>query len=273
MKVEIYGGNHSPWVQSVLLGLHEKNIEYSLRSLPPLATLKRWGVLMPTVSIDSGDWERESSEILTRLGFEPITERDLEAVKRAWWGVLHRPDSPFNFFSSFSLAGDSSDSLVKKTAANFSRSFITFYMFVLINFVKITRSLKDPENFTDQFIYWEEALRESTQKFINGDTPGAADIMLFGVIQCHSSIPVPPLEALRRDSRLERLRHWIAAMHERFYNYPYLYSGLHFEPKLAQPKPASFVQRGVFFAGLGSMFIAWPLTVPLVFFLMRKVPR
>jgi len=41
MKVEVYGGDHSPWVQSELLVLHEKGIEPSLRPLPPFKMLKR----------------------------------------------------------------------------------------------------------------------------------------------------------------------------------------------------------------------------------------
>ena len=28
MKVEVYGGNHSPWVQAVLLALHDKQIDH-----------------------------------------------------------------------------------------------------------------------------------------------------------------------------------------------------------------------------------------------------
>ena len=61
MKVEVYGGSHSPWVQAVLLALHDRDIEHSLRSLPPLEALKHWGVLMPAVSIDDGPWEVEPS--------------------------------------------------------------------------------------------------------------------------------------------------------------------------------------------------------------------
>ena len=33
--VEVYGGTHSPWVQSVLLGLAERGMDHSLRSTPP----------------------------------------------------------------------------------------------------------------------------------------------------------------------------------------------------------------------------------------------
>ena len=64
MKVEVYGGNHSPWVQAVLLALHDKQIDHELRPLPPFATFRKWGVFMPVVSVNGAPWEKESSDIL-----------------------------------------------------------------------------------------------------------------------------------------------------------------------------------------------------------------
>ena len=84
MKVEVYGGNHSPWVQAVLLALHEQGIEHNVRQVPPFEALKQWGVLMPAVSIDGGPWQVESSQILVKLGLQPICEDDLKAVQAAW---------------------------------------------------------------------------------------------------------------------------------------------------------------------------------------------
>ena len=96
--VEVYGGTHSPWVQSVLLGLEERGVDHSLRSTPPLECFKKWGVLMPAVSIDGAPWQIESSEILAELGFDPISQEDLNMVRAAWQGVLHRPNNPLRFF-------------------------------------------------------------------------------------------------------------------------------------------------------------------------------
>ena len=98
MKVEVYGGYHSPWVQAVLLALHDADVEHRVRQVPPFEAVKQWGVLMPAVSIDDGPWEIESSQILGKLGWGSISDEDLQAVKTAWQGVLHRPDNPFRFF-------------------------------------------------------------------------------------------------------------------------------------------------------------------------------
>ncbi len=44
MDAKIYGHNHSPWVQAVLLGLHEKKIKYTLYQTPPFEILKIFDV-------------------------------------------------------------------------------------------------------------------------------------------------------------------------------------------------------------------------------------
>lgn len=273
MKVDVYGGYHSPWVQAVLLALHDAGVEHRVRQVPPLEALRQWGVLMPAVSIDHGPWEVESAQILGKLGWGSISDEDLQAVKTAWQGVLHRPDKPFRFFAAFARAGDNSPSRLTRSMRNFARSFIPMYMFVLINVAKLTMKPVEPENFGDQYMVWEEALEASSGSFIDGEAPGIRDLLLFGVVQCHSSIPTPPLRPLQQDGRLPGMRRWIASMHERFRDYPYLYSGGHFEPRVAQPVPQPPVQRAIFYAGLMTMFALLPVTLPLIFVLMRKVPR
>ena len=273
MKVDVYGADHSPWVQAVLLGLHERGFEHSLRSLPPLAAFFKWGVLMPAVSIDGGAWEIESSEILVRLGFDPTSEEDLQVVRDTWQGVLHRADNPLRFFSAFSRIAHGSASPARRPVVSFFFSFTAVYMFTLIKIAKMTGRWKDPEDFGEQYLYWERALEVSGGTFIDGDKPGARDLMLFGIIQCHSSIPVPPLELLRSDDRFGRLREWIAAMHEHFVDYPHLYSGRYFSPEWPPPVPAGKPQRAFFWLGLLSMCIAFPVTLPLALLLMVRVPR
>lgn len=273
VKVDVYGGYHSPWVQAVLLALHDKGIEHSVRQVPPLQSLKQWGVLMPAVSIDGGPWQVESSHILVKLGFEQISDHDLQAVTGAWQGVVHRADNPLRFFAAFARAGDRSPSLLKRCYRNFLRSFIPLYMFVLLNLAKRIRKLKAPKNFADQYLFWEQALASSDGPFLDGAAPGARDFLLFGVIQCHSSIPVPALIPLQHDERLSGIRGWIAGMHERLHGYAYLYSGGRFEPRKPEPVTADPLQLGVFYLGLTTMFAMFPVTLPLVFLLMRKIKR
>ena len=62
-------------------------------------------------------------------------------------------------------------------------------------------------------------------------------------------------------------------MHERFEDYPHLYSGEFFEPNLPLPKSSSLLQRLFFYFGIIIMFLAFPITLPLALFLMKKAPR
>ena len=70
--------------------------------------LKQWGVLMPAVSIDGGPWQVQSSQILVKLGLQPVCKDDLKAVQAAWQGVLHRVDNPCAFLPPSLNQGDKS---------------------------------------------------------------------------------------------------------------------------------------------------------------------
>ena len=84
--IRLYGGNHSPWVQAVMLGLHEKAIDYAHSTVPAPEAFLRWGVWMPAASFDGEPWQIESSEILKKIGFSEVSEEDLVAVHREGCG-------------------------------------------------------------------------------------------------------------------------------------------------------------------------------------------
>ena len=270
--VDVYGADHSPWVQAVLLGLHEAGIEHRLRSLPTMERFLSTGVLMPAASIDGGDWHLESAEILEDIGFAKVGPEEMQLVNTAWRGVWHRPDSAALFFGAFSLAGDQNPSRLKRLASNFLRSFIPFYMFLLIKTVRLTARAKPLDNYGNQFVGLEEHLAAGNTRFLSGDQPDSLDFLAFGIIQCHCSVYVPPVTALQTDPRLVRVRGWISAMHERLADYQHLYSGTCFPP-FAPPRTwASRMDRIAFWLGLATMIGLFPVTVPLVAFLALR-PR
>ncbi len=61
--VDLYGNDHSPWVQSVLLCLYDKNINYNLRVIPTLGLLFKSGVMMPAMRDDNYKWKLDSAEL------------------------------------------------------------------------------------------------------------------------------------------------------------------------------------------------------------------
>ena len=273
MSVKVYGFTHSPWVQAVLLALCDKELEYELYVRPPYEVFKKWGVYMPAVSLDDGPWEIESTEILTKLGYKPILDDELKAANNAWQGVLHRTDNPFRFFLHFARGGQISRSLVNNTISNFLLSFVAFYMFMLINIGKWRLKQKEPENFGDQFMYWENVLDSSEGPFMDGMKPGSKDLVMFGIIQCHASIPVPALNSLLNDQRLINLRKWVNTMQDYFKKYPYLYTAKFFKSDIPKANSANLFQIVSFFSGLIVMVLAFPITIPLVLILMSRVEK
>jgi hypothetical protein len=273
MSVKVYGFTHSPWVQAVLLALCDKELEYELYVRPPYEVFKKWGVYMPAVSIDDGPWEIESTEILTKLGYKPILDDELKAANNAWQGVLHRTDNPFRFFLHFARGGQISRSLVNNTISNFLLSFVALYMFMLINIGKWRLKQKEPENFGDQFMYWENVLDSSEGPFMDGMKPGSKDFVMFGIIQCHASIPVPALNSLLNDQRLINLRKWVSTMQNYFKEYPHLYTAKFFKSDNPEANSANFFQIVSFFFGLIVMVLAFPITIPLVLILMSRVEK
>ena len=273
MSVKVYGFTHSPWVQAVLLALCDKELEYELYVRPPYEVFKKWGVYMPAVSLDDGPWEIESTEILTKLGYKPILDDELKAANNAWQGVLHRTDNPFRFFLHFARGGQISRSLVNNTISNFLLSFVAFYMFMLINIGKWRLKQKEPENFGDQFMYWENVLDSSEGPFMDGMKPGSKDLVMFGIIQCHASIPVPALNSLLNDQRLISLRKWVNTMQNYFKEYPHLYTAKFFKSDIPEANSANLFQIVPFFLGLIVMVLAFPITIPLVLILMSRVEK
>ena len=273
MSVKVYGFTHSPWVQAVLLALCDKELEYELYVRPPYEVFKKWGVYMPAVSLDDGPWEIESTEILTKLGYKPILDDELKAANNAWQGVLHRTDNPFRFFLHFARGGQISRSLVNNTISNFLLSFVAFYMFMLINIGKWRLKQKEPENFGDQFMYWENVLDSSEGPFMDGMKPGSKDLVMFGIIQCHASIPVPALNSLLNDQRLINLRKWVNTMQNYFKEYPHLYTAKFFKSDNPEANSANLFQIVSFFLGLIVMVLAFPITIPLVLILMSRVEK
>lgn len=228
---------------------------------------------MPAASIDDGAWQLESVDILSSVGFESVTEEQMRLVRAAWQGVLHRTDSAALFWGGFSFAGDRNPSIALRLVHNFFRSFMTLYFFLLIRIRVLFAGHTDPENFGDQFMPFEEMLKTSGTPYLSGSEPNTLDFLLFGIIQCHCSIFVPPVTALQSDPRLGGLRNWISTMQNRLYSYDHLYSGMYFAPYSGPPRPVPDLDQAAFWLGSIFMVVLFPVTVPLVALLAIRVPR
>ena len=253
-----------------MLGLHQKQMDYTRTATPPLEVFLSWGCMMPAASFNGEPWELESKRILNRLGFSEVSDEDMGAVRKSWQGVLHRTDYWTRFWGEFSLASDPEPSRLKRLAKNFLRSFTILYFFLLIRTTVFVRRPPEPENYGDQFLEWEQRFGAMETPFLGGQEPDSVDLLLFGIIQCHCSIPVPPLYALQSDSRLVFTRRWIGEMQKFFCNYDSLYSGIYFEPFSTPPETAKSLDQAAFWLGSVVMVLFFWLTVPLIAVLAHR---
>ena len=270
LPINLYGNNHSPWVQAIMMGLHEKRLGYSRTTVPPLEVLRQWGPMMPAISIDGEAWTLESSDILRRLGYSKVADEELLAIRRAWTGVMHRTDDWPRFWGEFSLASDPNPNIARRLVNNFLRAFTIPYFFTLIRFGVFSRGYGDPDNHGDAYIYWENRLAERNCDFLGGDKPDSEDFLLFGIVQCHCSVPVPTLLALQADPRLTRVRDWIGRMQRRFSDYPSLFSGVYFAPHSARPKSASGSDQLAFWLGSVACISLLPFTGAVIAYFIYK---
>jgi glutathione S-transferase len=271
--VWVYGNDHSPWVQAVLLGLHEKRIPHTLVTIPPLSVFLNSGILMPAGKIGNGPWLLDSERILVELGFSEVDVDARRALQIAFGsGAMRRADDPWVFWHRFSYARDGHPLVIRRLWNQFWRAFSILYFCSVITVGRRSIARPTPERLARQFSFFQERLRPGAD-FIGGDEPDTVDLQLFGLVQMCASMPGPSLVALREDPTLERLRTWVEKMQQRFSDYPHLYSAQDFEPRLPDIEPAAALERLFFWAGAALMWVAFPITLPLVFYLARRVRK
>ena len=270
--IDLYGNDHSPWVQSVLLFLYDKNMIYNLRTIPTLSLFFKSGVMMPAMRVKSHEWKLDSADILVSLGCEPITDPEKKLIFRTWQGVQHRVDNPFNFFYAFSICKGFHNKKLFNLLNHAIRPFTSIYFFTLLNIIKIKiKKFTYNEKFLEQYIHWNDKLATQATSYFGGDSLNIVDYQLFGVIQCRCSIPYSPLiKTLQEEKDLDHLRKWISNMHNKFADYPHLYSANFFNPKQKIIRKASLLEQTIYWLGLMTFLLLLPFTLILILILLMR---
>ena len=113
-------------------------------------------------------------------------------------------------------------------------------------------------------------LADSDGQFLDGDAPGSFDFLFFGILQCHSSIAVPPLASLQSDERLQNIRDWISRMEDRVSGYGHSYTAKYFDTSSPSRRTAIIIEQGAFWMGLLFYSMVLPVTVLSITFAYRK---
>jgi len=271
--VWVYGTDHSPWVQSVLLGLHQKQIAHTLVTVPPLRLFLRSGILMPAARFDDGTWLYDSEKILVELGFSEVPEDVRATLWRVFLsGAMRRIDDPWKFWHAFSYVRDGHPFLPRRLWNHFWRSFSVFYFFTTITLGRRGRARPTPEQLTGLFSSLQERLAPGAE-FLGGTEPGTADLQLFGLVQMFATIPGLSFEVLQEEPSLQPLREWCARIQQRAADYTHLYSARDFEPKGPDVQPAPLLDRLSYWSGAALMWLALPITFPTVMHFVRRVQK
>ena len=268
--VSVYGADHSPWVQAVLLGLHEKGIPHKSTTVPPLSLLVISGILMPAAQFEGGCWVHDSERLLVRLGFSTVLKKDRKMMLTTFSSsASQRTESVWEFWHLWSYVRDEHPNQVRRLWNHFWRSFSVFYFFLVICVARGRFGQSSNTKLSKNFMYWEDKLA-SGNLFLVGDTPDTLDLQLFGMVQMFASIPGRSLRVLQCNPKLPRLREWIERMQRRFSDYTHLYSGPHFEPRFPSPVFSTRTERGFFWLGCLVMWLAFPITLlTTVYFFVR----
>ena len=201
-----------------------------------------------------------------------IEKLEKKLIFKTWQGVQHRVDNPFRFFHAFSVCKGFHNKKLFNLLNHAVRPLTSIYFFTLLNIVKIKiKKFTYDEKFLEQYIYWNDKLVTQDTNYFGGDSLNIIDYQLFGVIQCHCSIPHSPLiKTLQENTDLGHLRKWISNMHIKFANYPHLYSASFFNPKQKIIHKASFLEQTIYWSGLITFLLILPLTLFLILILIMR---
>ncbi len=270
--VIVYGGDHSPWVQAVLLGLHLKGIRYRVYSFPPWRVFSFSGILMPAARLADGSWMLQSQDILEAYGYGRLDRDEFRAILRILRGGVHRVDSISRFWNLWSRVRDDHTNRLMRLRNFLLRPFQVLYYQVALSRLGVTPATSPtPEQMKDNYAVWQEKVLSSPGLFMDGESPGLRDIYVFAAIQLHASMPVPSLEVLRCAPELEALRSWVLVMQARCGDYRHLYSAPYFDPGAVAPDAASMSERCAFWLGGVLLVLTAPLAEPLMWYKRRSL--
>lgn len=270
-RVTVYGNDHSPWVQAVLLGAHDAGIPGELVAMPPLRVFGESGVLMPVAQVGDGDWLRDSERILVAMGEDPVAPELARLLGRLFLTcAMTRVDAAWTFWQRFSLVRDTHPNAIRRALHHVFRAVPVFYFFCLISAGARGRPRPDGDRIAGAFDAVQRHLPEDADYF-GGETPSTADYQLFGIVQMCATLPGKPLNVLLHHLDLDPLRAWIHRMQTRFITYERLYTAQLFEPHSPARPTASPVEQGLFWLGAVACWLLAPVTIAATVFFAARV--
>lgn len=296
--VLLYGSDHSPWVQTVLIALEYYQVPYEIVHYPiSWYSFRQHGLVFPACLWPDGTLSTDSLAIVTQLerrqinavtkisnttgitGLEvekPYSEDEYIELKRSQKKlerfflsyVLTRAifGKKLSFIKVWAQTSDQTSSRLSYLISNLMRSFITLYFFSLINIAIISCYLKRSpvysiKHFCNDLSDWNQQLY--TQDFLGGLEPNYLDYALLGHIQCITSGLTKQFIPFIHEQ--PHLILWIHRMHALLPKYQRLYSRRLFNSH-ARVRKASRVSQFLFYSSLVVQLALFPITLIALFY-------
>ena len=267
-SVTVFGTDHSPWVQAVLLALSDRGVPYRLRPFP--ASLRAYlggGLVMPTCQWPDGTITQDSFAIIAesarRYGgpspssTDPEDQTRLEQLFVRYVLARAAPGRRLSFVHAWACKRDAPS----RADWTVLRALLSVYFLLLIlvggrRLQRAGRPRFDVDRFRRSCQRWEQRLGPAP--FLGGSEPGAVDFGLCGQVQCMASGLTD--ETLPILSEHPGLLSWLERMHARQPPGARLHARRVFD-RAAGVAPAPPAQVALFYAAqalIGSMTLSDP---------------
>lgn len=304
-SIHIYGCNHSPWCQAVLLTLHMKGLNYTSSTLlHPRTVLEGYRQGIPSPIRMPAMWYNgkcyyESSNIIELLDlkhpqkpelFHNISEqevaRNLRHISELFLYALSRVSGKKNlqFWYEWSIQQDRASSQTSKFLARFSCALTTLYFWCFINIARLVLGSWPEKQIQKPIAHFSEMMKKNGGKYLYGSNVTYLDILLLGHFQCMFSgsngFGALSKEVIPIIDKHPLLWQWLKHMHQyhSLVDYPFMYSRCDQSVmERTGEREIGVVAREDFFGQitywLGVLFFAvfWPFT--LVFLLVMLGTR
>ncbi len=289
-SVLVYGSDHSPWVQTVLLALEQRGIPYHVVHFP-LSISSYWkrGMIMPTCRWPDGKITSDSFAILAEIdkrypkpNMEPIIPSDqkqvahdqsrlellfvLYVLTRFAWG------NKWRFVHAWSQMVPFHPNSLVRFSSHIVRATMTLYFVILIQGGIWSQTRKNKPIYKDEHVQRELRIwceRLGTNPYLGGEQPCYLDFALLGQLQCMSSGLTDFIFPLLQQET--SLMHWLERMHALLHSHRYLHSRRILSPSPITSSP-SIWGVVIFYFGLFTQIVFVPFTfgVLLHAFVIRR---
>lgn len=277
--IKVYGLNHSPWTQFLLLTMYDKKIPFKTVGIPPLDHVSKHGITMPSLSSgsESAVGSVDCLKLIDQTNATNVLDDEFQLALEKFF--ISYPNSRawtpnrFRFWISWSQMTNARVPFICKLGYALFRPFICAYFFTLLHLtswaqVRKKRPAYNPLHLEKQLAYWNDMLEKGGATYLGGQSYDYRDLALLGQMQCLlcglSDFSIPLIK------KYKSLLSWMGQMHGHFSDYPRMYSRRIEDSQYLIPERANLLERIFFWIGFSILITFFPLTILAIIILLSR---